>query len=48
MTKNSDAYSEREANQRFMAALKAAVNTPPKPLKSMTPKGAKAQRKKKK
>jgi hypothetical protein len=31
-----------------MQSLKAAVNTPPKPLKSMTPKRAKAQRKRKK
>mgnify|MGYP001415334888 CR=1 FL=1 len=26
-------FSEQEATLRFMAALKAAVNTPPKPLK---------------
>ena len=45
-TKAEDQYSEQEAQQRFMAALKAAVNTPPKPLKSMTPKGIPAQRKK--
>jgi hypothetical protein len=38
-------YSEEEAQQRFMAALKAAVNTKPKPLKSMTPKRPKKQRK---
>jgi hypothetical protein len=41
-----DQYSEQEAEQRFMAALKVAVNTPPKPLKSMTPKGVAAQSKK--
>jgi hypothetical protein len=41
-----DQYSEQEAQQRFTAALKAAVNTPPKPLKSMTPKGTAAQSKK--
>jgi hypothetical protein len=29
-----------------MSALKAAVNTPPKPLKSMRPKGVPAQSKK--
>jgi hypothetical protein len=29
-----------------MAALKAAMNTPPKPLKSMTRKGVRAQSKK--
>jgi hypothetical protein len=34
--KNKDEYSEQEAQQRFMASLKAAVNTPPKPLKSMS------------
>jgi len=43
-----DEYSEREANQRFMAALKVAVNSPPRPLKSMTPKGVPAQSKKRK
>jgi hypothetical protein len=42
-TKPDEQYSEREAQRRFMATLKAAVNTPPKPLKSMTPKRAKAQ-----
>jgi hypothetical protein len=42
----SDQYSEQEAEQRFMDALKAAVNTPPKPLKSMGPKGVPAQSKK--
>ena len=46
--KPKDAYSKKEAQHRFMAALKAAVNTPPKPLKSMTPKRGKAQRKKRK
>lgn len=39
-------YGEQEAQRRFMAALKAAVNTPPRPLKSMTPKGVPAQSKK--
>jgi transposase len=33
---------------RVEQSLKAAVNTPPKPFKSMTPKRAKAQRKRKK
>jgi hypothetical protein len=41
-----DQYSEQEAQRRFMAALKAAVNTPPKPLKSIGPKGVQAQSKK--
>jgi hypothetical protein len=29
-------YSKEEAQSRFMQSLKAAVNTAPKPLKSMT------------
>jgi hypothetical protein len=29
-----DAYSEEEAQRRFMQSLKAAINTPSKPLKS--------------
>ncbi len=39
-------YSEQEAQRRFLAALKSAVNTSPKPLKSFTPKGVTAQSKK--
>jgi hypothetical protein len=42
----SDTYSRQEAQQRFERALQTALNTPPKPLKSMTPKGVPAQRKK--
>ena len=39
MSKKSESYSEDEADLGHSgAALKAAVNTPPKPLKSMTPK----------
>jgi len=45
MKKSSDAYSEREAQRRFMAALKAAVNTPPKPLKDAPKKRARTQAK---
>ncbi|MCX7309121.1 MAG: hypothetical protein NTZ72_14710 [Afipia sp.] len=45
-TKDSDQYSDKEAQSRFLAALKSAVNTKPKPLKSMTPKGVPAQSKK--
>ena len=41
-------YSKDEAQRRFLAALKSAVNTKPKPLKSMAPKGVPAQSKKKK
>jgi hypothetical protein len=39
----SDEYSDEEAAARFEAALKGALNTPPKPLKSMTPKRDKPQ-----
>jgi hypothetical protein len=46
--KDNEPYSEREAQRRFRAAIKAAVNTPPKPLKSMTQKGTLAQSKKRK
>lgn len=45
-TKPNEEYSEKEAQTRFMAALKSAVNTKPKPLKSMGPKGVPAQSKK--
>jgi hypothetical protein len=34
MKKNSDNFSAKEAQRRFMASLKAAVNTPPKPKKA--------------
>jgi len=46
MKREDDQYTKQEAQRRFMAALKAAVNTPPKPLKSMTPKGVPAQSRK--
>ena len=39
-------YSEQEAQRRFLGTLKAALNTSPKPLKSMTRKGVKVQSKK--
>jgi hypothetical protein len=48
MAKQPDQYSEREAKERFMHALKVAVNTPPKPLKDIPKKRAKAQGKRKK
>jgi hypothetical protein len=41
-----DKYSEEEAQRRFMQSLKGAMNTSPKPLKSMTPKRPKKQSKK--
>jgi hypothetical protein len=44
----SDEYSEAEAQRRFQDTLKAALSTPPKPLKSLTPKATKAQSKKRK
>jgi hypothetical protein len=44
--KNDEQYSEEEAQRRFLAAVKAGLNTKPKPLKSITPKGAPAQSKK--
>ncbi len=40
-------YSDEEAQRRFIAAVKAGLNTKPQPLKSMTPKGVPAQSKKK-
>ena len=46
-SKNTDGqYSEQEAQQRFENLVKTALKTPPKPLKSMGPKGVPAQSKK--
>ncbi|MEI8152747.1 MAG: hypothetical protein WCG92_14245 [Hyphomicrobiales bacterium] len=45
---SDEQYSEPEAQRRFMAAIKAAVNTKPTPLKTIVPKGVPAQRKKNK
>jgi hypothetical protein len=39
-------YSDQETQQRFEKLVRAALNTRPKPLKSMTPKGVPAQSKK--
>ena len=44
--KNNDQYSEKEAERRFMAALKAGLNTSPKPLKDVPKKRKKKQAKK--
>jgi hypothetical protein len=41
-----DDYPADEAKRRFEAALRGGLSTPPKPLKSMTPKRRKAKRKK--
>ena len=46
MTRQADEqYSPEEAQRRFMAAIKAAMNTTPKPLKDK-PRGVPAQSKK--
>jgi len=44
--KESDQYSEQEAQQRFEKLVKSALNTKPTPLKVMGPKGVPAQSKK--
>jgi len=44
--RDDEKYTEQEAQRRFLGTLKAALNTPPKPLKSMARKGAKVQPKK--
>ena len=43
---DNDQYSEQEAQRRFEKLVKAALNTRPKPLKSMGPEGVPAQSKK--
>jgi hypothetical protein len=45
---SNDSYGDEEAKARFEAALRGGLSTPPKPLKSMTPKREKAQRTKRK
>jgi len=42
---HSDNYNDKEARRRFDAALRGGLRTPPKPLKSMTPKRAKKKKK---
>jgi hypothetical protein len=44
--RDNEQYSDEEAQRRFVAAVKAGLNTKPQPLKSMTPKGVPAQSKK--
>jgi len=44
--RDNEQYSDEEAQQRFLAAVKAGLNAKPKPLKSITPKGVPAQSKK--
>jgi hypothetical protein len=43
---SDDQYSEQEAQRRFEKLVKSALNTRPKPLKSMGPKGMPSQSKK--
>jgi hypothetical protein len=38
-SKNDQEFSEEEAQRRFLAAVKAGLNTKPKPLKNMVRKG---------
>jgi hypothetical protein len=42
-----DQYSEEEAQRRFIGTLRAALNTPPKPMVSRKKKKAKAKTAKK-
>jgi hypothetical protein len=44
--RDNEQYSDEEAQRRFLAAVKAGLNTKPKPLKSISPKGVSAQSKK--
>jgi len=46
MSKTNDQFSEQETQQRFERLVKAALNTKPKTLKEMGPKGVLAQQKK--
>jgi hypothetical protein len=46
MAKNPEKYSANEAQRRFEVALRGGLNTPPKPLKTMTSKTKKARQKK--
>jgi hypothetical protein len=44
--RDSEQYGDEEAQRRFLIAVKAGLNTKPKPLKSITPKVVRAQSKK--
>jgi hypothetical protein len=46
ISKSEGQYSEEEAQRRFKKTLKAALNSPPKPLKSMVSKKLSRQPKK--
>jgi hypothetical protein len=41
--KAADSFSKKEIDLRVKAAVQGAFNTPPKPLKGMTPKRLKTQ-----
>jgi hypothetical protein len=43
---NNPLFSEEETQQRFDKLVRVALNTKPKPLKTMGPKGVPAQSKK--
>jgi hypothetical protein len=43
---DNEPYSDEEAQRRFLIAVKAGLDTKPKPLKSITPTGVPAQSKK--
>jgi len=45
--RDNEQYSDEEAQRRFLIAVKAGLDTKPKPLKSIVPKGVPAQSKKK-
>jgi hypothetical protein len=42
---DDEPFSAKEAQERFEAALKAGLKTPPKPLKEISPKRTKPKRK---
>ena len=44
-TKPTEQYSKEDAQRRFEAALRAALNTPPKPMKDMPRKRAEKRKK---
>jgi hypothetical protein len=44
--RQQDEFTEQETQQRFEKLVRAALNTRPKPLKSMGPKGMPSQSKK--
>jgi hypothetical protein len=46
MPQDPDQYGEQEAQQRFKKLVGIALKSPPKPIKSMGPKGVPAQSKK--